>query len=264
MSEHGLINLLTKEECAEYVSIIDSLSASWTKRNVGNYHYYTFGSASHLDIEPFDSLGEEVFDTIKNNNGVLKKNLQGLYDKVLMAISEKFGEAELVCDEGPIPGIFIYGEPRPNNITKDSVPSMGGKTKMHQDGQFKSLDYIWSKYKDVEIETIGFTLPLEVPQAGAAFLLWDQPDMGCYEDDSIADTYKSYDYSENKENVNVLTEFISNRVPNVVKHLPGRMFVQRGNQWHATGFSTEPYSTDRRITLQGFGVRCDGVWRLFF
>jgi hypothetical protein len=30
----------------------------------------------------------------------------------------------------------------------------------------------------------------------------------------------------------------------------------------APAFNCEP--RDRRITLQGHGVRCDGVWRLYF
>jgi hypothetical protein len=263
MSEHKLINVLTKDECEYIVDQIDFFKDQWIRRENGPFHYYTIGTATHLDIEPFDSISEETKKLIAYNNDFLKNNFSKLYDKVIKAIELEFGSAELV-EDAPIPGFFCYGEPKPNSIERVFAEPMGGKTHIHQDEQFSSLDYIWSKYNDVEHETIGFTLPLETPEYGAAFLLWDQPDLGNYMPGSISDIYKSYNYNDNEGNVSTINDWISNKVPEVIEHLPGRMMLQKGPQWHATGFSVAPLSTDRRITLQGFGVKCDGVWRLFF
>ena len=263
-SEHLVVDVLTQEECLENVSIIDSLSKEWTRRDVGVHHYYTFGVAAHLDIEPFDSVSDETFNLIKHKNIILRNNLSDLYEKVVGVISNELGKAELVSDEGPIPGFYIHGEAKPNNIIRESLPAMGGKTKIHKDGHFKALDHIWSKYKEAGSDIIGFTLPIEVPEAGAAFLLWDQPDLGYHNNKAMSDIYSSYDYKENPDNINILNNFIVDPVPKTIEHIPGRMVIQKGNQWHATGFSTAPLTTDRRITLQGFGIQCDGVWRLFF
>ena len=62
----------------------------------------------------------------------------------------------------------------------------------------------------------------------------------------------------------MLENDIINKVPGIVEHKPGQMFFQEGKIYHAVGHTQKPMSNDRRITLQGFGKKCDGVWRLCF
>lgn len=263
MAKHTVVTILSKEECSYYVNKVDLLKDYWDKRVVGPTHHYTLGKATYLDIEPYGDINEERIGMIRASNEILKDNFKDLYDKVLNYVVKEYGPAELVLD-GPIPGIFIYGEAKPNDIIEELEEPARGRVSLHTDGQERCLEYIWSRYKDVEEETIAFTLALEMPKNGAAFLLWDQPDLGFYSNSDSAKLYKSYDYNENPYNEKVFNESIVNKVPEVIEHVPGNMLIQKGEQWHSVGFSTKPISTDRRITLQGFGVRCDGVWRLFF
>jgi hypothetical protein len=263
MSKHKVVDILSKEECLDYVNVIDSLSNLWSKRTIADTHHYTLGTATYLDIEPYGEITQERINLIKKSNEMLKENFSTLYDKVLKYVEQEYGPAELVVD-GPIPGIFIYGEPKPNKMVQELIEPARGRVSLHTDGQERCLEYIWSTYNDVQKETLAFTLALEMPQNGAAFLLWDQPDLGFYSKKESASLYKTYDYTENPYNIKVFDENIINKIPEVIEHIPGKMLIQSGEQWHATGFSTKPYNTDRRITLQGFGVKCDGVWRLFF
>jgi hypothetical protein len=264
MSKHSFVEIMSENKCKEYVSIIDSLSDHWTKRIIGQFHFYTLGSASHLDLEKNMVVDDSTFIKIKENNNLLRKNFLPIYSKLIEAISDKVGSGILISDNAPIPGFFIYGEPKPNNIKKELSAIVGGRAEIHTDGQVNNLDYIWSQYKEVADECISYTLPLEMPENGAGFLLWDQPDMGCYSQGEVADTYKSYDYHQDDKNINFLTNSIKNKIPEFIEHIPGRMLLQEGEQFHAVAFSTKPFSTDRRITFQGLGIKCDGVWRLFF
>jgi hypothetical protein len=264
MAEHFFINMFSKDDCKKYVDVIDSLSDQWTKRTIGVSHYYTFGAASHLDLNSSKPVTDDILEFIKINNNNLKSAFPDIYDKIILELSKKIGPCELIEEGGPVPGIFIYGEARPNNIKKEDSHVVGGLASIHTDGQVAALNYIWNKYDEVSTEYISYTLPLEMPENGAAFLLWDQPDLGCYMDGEIADIYKSYNYYQDEKNINFLNNNITNKVPEIIDHVLGRMLVQKGEQFHAAGFSTKPFTTDRRITFQGLGAKCDGVWRLFF
>lgn len=264
MADHFVINVLSEDECREYARVLDSLSSEWTKRPQGSSHLYTLGSATHADIETCDLVSDIEFNKIEYNNEILRNHFPDLYIKLIRALESKLGPCELITDKAPLPGFFIYGEPKPNDIRKEELPPVAGMVRIHFDGQVYALDYIWNDYSDVEEECISFTLAIEMPEHGAAFLLWDQPDLGCYLNGEIADIYKSYDYYEADGNREFLDSYALNKVPEVIEHVVGRMIVNKGKQWHAAAGSTKQFSTDRRIAFQGFGVKCDGVWRLFF
>ena len=263
MSDYTLVDLLSKDECNSYSSRIDSIKDKWIKRPVGEYHFYTLGTATHLDVETRNgNLDEDYFSYINHNNNILKDNFSDLYDKVFKTLVKILGPCEFI-EDAPIPGFFIYGEKK-NGLETNPVPAIGGKTNIHSDKQLEHLGYVWSNYSNIETDTIGFTLPIEVPDSGSAILLWDQPNHGFYMDNDMSDAYKRYDYTENPNNIDVLNNNIINKIPEVIEHIPGRMFLQHGPIWHAAGHAVKPTTSDRRITLQGFGAKCDGIWRLCF
>jgi len=264
MSKHTFIDIFSQDECKQYVDVIDQLGDSWTKRQMGDYHYYTLGLSSLYDVQNNIERNKEYFEKIKNSNILLKKNFLSIYNNLIKVISDKVGESSLIVEEAPIPGFFIYGETKPNKIEKAIIEIPLGIGDIHTDLPAEGLDYIWSQYKEIADECISFTLPIEMPEYGSGLLLWDQPDMGCYSKNDISSIYKSHDYSKDDHNMILLDTKIKNKVPEFIEHVPGRMLLQEGEQWHAATFSTKPFSTDRRITLQGMGVKCDGVWRLFF
>lgn len=264
MSKHSFVDIFSQDECSHYVNLIDELGDSWTKRQMGNYYYYTLGLSSLYDVSSNIEKDKTHLEKIKNSNMLLKTNFLSIYNKIIKVISDQVGESSLIIEQAPIPGFFIYGEPKPNNIKKSTVEIPLGIGDIHTDLPVEGLDYIWSQYKEVADECISFTLPIEMPEYGSGLLLWDQPDMGCYSKNDISNIYKHHDYSQDERNMILLNSKIKNKIPEFIEHVPGRMLLQEGEQWHAATFSTKPLSTDRRITLQGMGVKCDGIWRLFF
>lgn len=57
---------------------------------------------------------------------------------------------------------------------------------------------------------------------------------------------------------------IYDSAPLVVPYKVGQMFYHTGHVLHQIipGYDLQP--DDRRITLQGHGIKCDGIWRLYF
>jgi hypothetical protein len=263
MSQYYVSQLLSKEESIHYSNLIDSLYDKWSIRKFQGGHYYTLGLATHLDGPEHDEIAsKEYIERCYESNTLLLKNFSPLYDMAIKEITNNIGPCELI-KEGPVPGFYIYGEPK-SKVEEIYLDHPEGSTAIHTDVQIDRLGYLWSKYSDVEDSTMSFTLAIDVPKFGASILLWDQPDTGIYSDSEYALWCKQRDYSLYPDNKYMLKNNISNLIPDVVEHKPGQMFFQEGKIYHAVGHTQKPLNVDRRITLQGFGKKCDGIWRLCF
>lgn len=266
MSQYGYTNLLSQEEVEKTLRIIDSLSDQWIRRGPDNsrHSFYTLGAVAHLDIDSEDAkVSKETIDFFNFNNKILRDNFSYLYDIIINKVSEIFGPSELV-DDVPFPGFYIFGDVDSDGSEKESpYGDVGVDATIHRDGLFPHLDYKWNELGGAT-ESFAITLALELPKSGAGVLIWDQPDIGIYSNGDYAKHYKSLDFSTSKHNIHVLKNKISNPVPEVIEYSPGGIFWHHCGIYHAIGYSANTLTTDRRITMQIFGVKCDGVWRLIF
>ena len=265
-NQYGYTNLLTQEEVNKTISIIDSLSDKWIKRGPDNsrHSFYTLGSVSHFEIPPEDErITPERMDFINKNNEILSNNFKYLYDIVLKKVTDLFGNCEFV-DGVPLPGFYIFGDIDCNDIASASpYGDVGGDATIHRDGLLKHLNYKWDTLGGAT-DSFAITLAIELPKNGAGILIWDQPDIGLYSDSEYAKHHKSLDFTANKHNAEVLKAGVKNIVPEVIDYYPGGIFWHYCGIYHAVGYSYKTLTTDRRITMQIFGVKCDGVWRLTF
>ena len=96
--------------------------------------------------------------------------------------------------------------------------------------------------------TLSFTIPVKLPKHGGGLYTWE---------DKVNPYSFNYTTNENK-----LDELESPSVSNLYN--TGEMIYFIGHLLHQMmpGVNVQP--TDRRITVQGHGVRCDGVWRLYW
>jgi hypothetical protein len=262
-NQYGYENLLTPDEVSKTVSIIDSLSDKWIQRSDGEYQYHTIGGVSHRDkIDNFHTLEEQV-KYFNENNKILIDNFSYLYEIIINKVNKMFGRCEIVSDV-PIPGFYIYGGYKKNDAPELSIyGDFGGNTNIHNDGLFPMLDYKWNQYGGAT-DSFGLTLALELPQNGAGILIWDQPDIGLYSSSEYANRCKRFDFNKNNSNTNVINKYIKNPIPEVIDYVPGSIFWQHGEVYHAAGYSIDTLNTDRRITMQIFGVKCNDIWRLVF
>jgi hypothetical protein len=260
-SRFGYEQLLTQEEVDKTLSILESLSDEWTPR--GSDKYYTLGAVSHKDAPQDTPITKDTILFFNEKNNILSDNFGYLYKKIIDKVTELFGPCEIV-DDVPAPGFYIFGGIKNNELPKPStLEDIEGQTAIHKDGLFDMLNYKWEKYGGAT-DSFGMTLCLEVPKHGTGILIWDQPDTGLYSNSTYATRAKSFDFNKNESNVNIIKKYIKNPIPEVIDYKPGYVFWQHGGIYHAVGYSIDTLNTDRRITMQVFGVKCDGIWRLIF
>jgi hypothetical protein len=212
--------------------------------------FYTLGPATYIDcmVNPMT-----YYAMSKNTNPLLKEYFGWLYDHIVYHLYREIGPCRL---NGTLayPGFHIFGcKPgeEPKQATKEYMerPSATIHVDLQQE---KHLSY-WGKYKDVDLENcLSFTLCLQVPKTGAGLNTWDDESVKCYEmNDDYAKGIKSLEYGAYGK-------------PTVVPYVPGKMFYFIGPLQHQIAPGYNLTLNDRRITLQGHGVKCDGVWELYF
>ena len=261
----GYLKVLDQEGIDNTIQRIDLMKDWWIPRGIycgaGGFtaseenpvDFYTLGVATYIDgISDI----QYYYDYIKDQNPVFKDYFGWLYDAVVYSLWDVIGECQL-ADFLAYPGFHIFGT-KPNE-----PPKMATKMYMeqpsatiHVDLQHEQHDFLWSHFKEVDLEnTLSFTLPLVVPKNGGGLNTWEEESMKQYEiDNEYTKHMKELDYSQ----------WGDYGEPTVVPYTAGKMFWFTGKLVHqiAPGFNLD--FNDKRISLQGHGVKCDGNWILYF
>lgn len=225
--------MLSAQECLPIVERVMALSGHWLQR--GPVDFYTLGAASYLDgawdNDPYRSRRMAT-------NPILQSAFAGLYALVVNRLS-----AALACDvafhpELALPGFHVFAA-KPGEPMLPSTPAMaaaGGS--IHRDLQYQSHRTLWQRYNYVDWQhPLSFTLPLELPAAGGGLNIW--PAHGPLDD-------------------------LKHCTPERIPYRSGELV------WFCTPLAhqiapVQPVSeNDRRLTLQGHGLRCGGCWLLYF
>ncbi len=256
MSTHQLVDFFSQEESSRIINQLDKLEKYWIRRDVPNGNFfYTFSKYSSVDCI---KANNETIEEINKANKFLINSMPEMYEILIKKLESIFGKCELANDI-PIPGFFIYTE-------RDGVQNRpNGIPLIHTDGEFGYLDYYWNRFSKVEHESsFGFTIALELPKSGAGMCLWDEPDYGFYSNSEWAQSVQKANFYTSEQSIDFMDNRIKNKTPNIVEYSVGKAMIQQGEQIHSVAHGVNLTTNDRRITLQGFGKKCDGVWRLFF
>ena len=263
--QSGFINVLDQSGIDDAISRIDLMKDWWIPRGIycgaGGFtaseenpvDFYTLGVATYIDgISDI----QYYYDYIKDQNPVFKDYFGWLYDAVVYSLWDVIGECQL-ADFLAYPGFHIFGT-KPNE-----PPKMATKMYMeqpsatiHVDLQHEQHDFLWSHFKEVDLEnTLSFTLPIQVPMNGGGLNTWEEESMKQYEiDNEYTKHMKELDYSK----------WGDYDEPTVVPYTAGEMFYFIGSLVHQIAPAYNADFNDRRLSLQGHGVKCDGVWQLYF
>ena len=261
----GYLKVLDKDAIDNTIERVDLLKEWWIPRGVycgeGGFtaseenpvDFYTLGVATYIDgITDI----QYYYDYIKSQNPVFKDYFSWLYDLVIYNLWGEIGECQ-VADFLAYPGFHIFGT-KPNE-----PPKMATKTYMeqpsatiHVDLQHEQHDFLWNHFKDVDLEnTLSFTLPIQVPTNGGGLNTWEEESMKQYEiDNKYTKHMKELDYSK----------WGDYDEPTVVPYNAGEMFWFIGKLVHQIAPAYNADFNDRRISLQGHGVKCDGKWIIYF
>ena len=239
-------------------------------------HYYTVGSTLYMDAR------DRGWNSYKNlsemYNRVLIKKLGWLYDRFIFELSEYLGECKYE-DDLALPGFHIY--------EFDAAPDARKHHRcLHYDGQwFYGRNYFKEKYTNIDFRNqLSYTFTIKVPHNGAAIALWNLPDDKKNKAKSIQrrlhqnviDRYQTLEYvKEIKDNKTIEDPWkfklfdddcgdLQQYMPVVIPHLEGHSFYYYGMIMHQMILGDTFNKGDFRITFQGHGLKCDGIWRLFW
>ena len=242
----------------------------------GYVHYYTLGSTLYMDAR---DRGWKFYKNLSEMyNRVLIKKLGWLYERFIFELSEYLGECKYE-DDLALPGFHIY--------EFGAAPDKRKHHRcLHYDGQwFYGRNYFKEKYTNIDFRNqLSYTFTIKVPHNGAAIALWDLPDnkrkkaemiQSMFPHDVI-DRYQTLDYvKEIKDNKTIEDPWkfklfdedcgdLEQYMPVIIPHLEGHSFYYYGMIMHQMILGDDFNRGDYRITFQGHGLKCDGIWRLFW
>lgn len=207
---------------------------------------------------------ESYYHKIKRvTNPILDKNFRWIYDKIINFIEKEYGEKAVINDEANLgyPGFHIYYPIEGCESIIDSPPHVDLQWSFH-------LNDLKSLFKNVSEETfMTFTLAIEIPSTGAGLYYWDCPEEIVNDYFACRDFYrhviiKAKKFLEKSTDRLGYEELLQ---PQFLDYKEGEMTLFKGFPLHQTGLFNKGWtSNDRRITMQGHGIKCDGIWRIFF
>lgn len=232
------ITLLSPSECEELVSEIVSQETHWTGRHAleDQVHlFHTLGAATYLDAPTAYAA------IAANANPVLREIGAGLYKAVAEAILAHTGHSAVLNDHLALPGFHIFrGDHRaPPGLLFGGTIHMD---KPHERHEFpRPID-----------ATLSLTLPLSIPKSGAGMYFWRDVPRDMLSGPKAPHEMSPAQYAW----FDTHKEFIGYKI--------GEMVLHDGLTVHQLANPGPTGQDDLRVSLQGHGVLCDGVWELFF
>jgi hypothetical protein len=213
------VDLLDQAACNRVVDSVLALRDHWLPR-VPLVPFFTLGAASYID-----AIGERThYEALaRTYNPILHRHFDWLLERVREAIAGTEGMETVWLEGSALPGFHIY---LANNLFSLPVASV------HCDRQYQLVD--WSAVENPDFTSpLSFTLPIQLPRSGGGLNTWN------VREDEIEAVKKS-----------------AAKVPRVFEpYRVGELVMHSGNLLHQIAPSREMEEDDRRITLQGHGIR---------
>ena len=253
------VKTFTEEDCNKIEKTVTALEKLWHNRScerrfsfetetvISKAPFWTLGAVSYLD----STQDPERYATYKNYlNPVLIKKFNWIYEIICERLQSDLKEPVIIDGFLAHPGFHIFATKtgsvlRPEYVELFQEP-LGS---VHVDVQYEEHYDYWHTFKKVDLENpLSFTIPINLPTHGGGLYTWED----------IVDPLL-FNYTTNNTK---LSELESPSVSNLYNK--GEMVYFIGHLLHQMMPGTQIQPTDKRITVQGHGVKCDGVWRLYW
>ncbi|MEP0919091.1 hypothetical protein NC981_19860 [Leptolyngbya sp. DQ-M1] len=247
------INILAASDCARVRETIAALRPHWIQRHP-IAPFYTLGASNYYDIA--NNLERPYPHIAAQANPVLRNHLGWLYDQLAETLSQML-QAPVCYPEGfALPGFHIFesfpGFEQPQSLLHDEWfqqrynPGVIA-TPIHCDTPH--LLFNWgASYNDIDFNhPISFTLAIALPQNGAGMYVWD--------------LHRSETLGLSQEKVRNL---LDTRDKQLYRYQIGDAAVHSGYYYHQVAPFWQAQPDDVRITLQGHGLKCRGIWQLYW
>lgn len=256
---HGTVHYVHIFDTAlaqKYASKVVALSHLWVTRI---RYFNTFGAVTYMDafnekgVLPYSELGAYHAHRALINP-VFQRHFSPLYETLCETLSKHLQTPCQLNDQIGFPGFHIYGATQSEGqLDQEYIDAFVGDSwsHLHVDIQYLPHLPIWDQYAEVDLlNPLSFTLTLQLPESGSALRYWH-----------------SIESPEAAQAFNYLTveqRALSLGNVNVAKYEPGVLTYFIGHLIHQIPAAHPLQVTDRRITLQGHGIKCDGTWQLYF
>ena len=253
------VKTFTEEDCNKIENTVDNLDKLWVNRScerrfayensvkISRAPFWTLGAVSYLDAVKSITRYNKHRDYL---NPVLIKKFNWIYDIIIEKLHREFQEPVVIDGFLSHPGFHIFSAKIGDTIEPEYLKMFEQPLgSVHVDVQYEEHIEYWKTFKEVDFEnTLSFTIPIKLPKHGGGLYTWK---------DKVNPYSFNYTTNENK-----LDELESPSVPNL--YTEGEMIYFIGHLLHQMmpGVNVQP--DDRRITVQGHGQKCDGVWRLYW
>jgi len=252
------VKTFTEEDCNKIETTVDNLDKLWINRSCTRR--FSYENQMHISRAPFWTLGAVSYlDHVKSSdqydkhrdylNPVLLKKFNWIYESSAKDCKENLANLSSLMGFLLIL-VFIFFCKSGTTIEPEYIKMFEQPLgSVHVDVQWEEHHDYWNTFDKVNLEdTLSFTVPIKLPSGGGGLYTW-------------ADEVNPYSFNYTT-NENKLAELESPAIPNL--YTEGEMIYFIGHLLHQMmpGVNVQP--TDRRITVQGHGQKCDGVWRLYW
>ncbi|MBA2367663.1 MAG: hypothetical protein H0V82_01395 [Candidatus Protochlamydia sp.] len=223
------IPMLNKEEVKQTLDKIFELRPFWSLRHP---NFFSLGTALYLDKQ---DPASKLYDSfVQSNNYFLRLHFAMLYDRLLETLKNELKQEVQYEPTLSLPGFHIF-------LASQEFVEKGAS--IHFDLQFKKTS--WSHYKEVkDSRPLSFTLALALPRLGGGLNYWN----------------KTFDIAHPfpiEETAQKLPKYY-------VPYETGKIVLHEGMLMHQIAPAKEFFEEDKRITLQGHALFCDGCWRVYW
>lgn len=237
--------------------------------------FFSLGSASSTDAS--QSL-KEYTKRSAETNALLGSRFHWMHERIEEKLSSQIGPCKIERDLA-WPGFHIFHIPMFLKLVPDLLleKMVSGKVDtiapvVHYDLQHRFLSEHWRKYKSFDFDkTLSFTIPVMMPASGTGINLFKLDRVRSKKDSSEFFKNGGEDVQTQRSNDPICLKRLQNldvtedREKFSVEYKKGVCFYHTGKILHQANITRENMRPgEHRITIQGHGVLCDGVWRLYF
>lgn len=233
-AEITTLPLLDHWECLVARSLVYSLRPLW-QQTIPDAPAFLLGAASYVDAT---DPGHAYTDKVDALRPALMNTFGALYERLAEVLTSYLHAPVAYVERLAPPGFHIFlSDPRFETL---AAP-------VHADLQFEPHLATFDGVVDTK-RPLSFTLPIALPRSGAGMNYWDA---------HVSDN-RQQSRAELDAAVSSLTP------PHYHAYTLGHLAVHSGLFFHQIAPARHLVAGDERITLQGHGLKHDGVWCLYW
>ncbi|MGE3804902.1 MAG: hypothetical protein AB7K24_09545 [Gemmataceae bacterium] len=226
--------LLSADECRRVAATVHDLKSYWKQRHP-EVPFFTLGIASYLDAQQEAERGYHA--AAYDMNTLLAARFSWLYRRLLDGLTQLLQEKVVYRPSCALPG-FHVGLWCP--------ASESWEASVHQDLQYELLDWSPTEQPDFH-RPLSFTLAITLPQHGGGLNVWDV----CHDE--------LEGLSPDERHRKIMAARVEYHPYQV-----GHLVLHSGHKVHQIARTKKEQDGDERVTLQGHGIHCDGMWQLYW